>query len=114
VSDAAKRISDGIRLAVVFHDWEEIKNGWMVFTLADGESDHVVYPSKSDAIAHVSNEFLYLYVNLRACVSGMPAKDAQLFLELHREAYDAGMRLSEPEAPSLIFPLQRGGGYFPD
>jgi hypothetical protein len=85
----------------------------MAFALADGTTDHVVYPSKSDAIAHMSNEFLYCYVHLAGCVTGMPPKDAQLWLELHREAYDAGMRLSEPKAPTLIFPLAKDGGPWP-
>jgi len=113
VTDAAKRMSDAIRLAVTFHVWEEIATGWMAFALADGSTDHVVYPSKSDAIAHMSDEFRYCYVHLRACVKGMPEKDAELWLQLHREAYDAGLRLADPQAPQLIFPLARGVGQWP-
>ena len=84
----------------------------MAFRLSDGTTDHVVYPSKSDAIGHMSNEFHFCYVHLAACASGMPEKDAQLWLELHREAYDAGIRLAEPKAPTLIMPLAKGSGYF--
>lgn len=85
----------------------------MAFTLADGQTDHTIYPSKSAAISHQSNEFLYLYICLRGCVSGMPAKDAQLFLDMNRDAYDHNMRLSDPEAPDLIPPLARGVGRWP-
>src|SRR5262249_60846079 len=113
ITDAAKRISEAISLAVVFRSWEERKTGWMAFALADGSTDHVIYPSKSEAIRHQSNEFLYLYVCLRGCITGMPPKDAQLFLEVHRDAYDHGLRLSEPEAPQLIFPLAKGSGKWP-
>jgi hypothetical protein len=114
VTDAAKRISDAIRLAVCFHPWEEISTGWMAFALADGTTDHVVYPSKSEAIRHMSDEFRYCYVHLAGCASGMPPKDAQLWLELHREAYDSGLRLAEPKAPTLIFPLARNSGPWPN
>jgi hypothetical protein len=85
----------------------------MAFALADGQTDHTVYPSKSAAVDHQSNEFLYMYVCLRSCPSGMPERDAQLFLDVHREAYDNGMRLSEPESPSLIMPIARGSGKWP-
>jgi len=85
----------------------------MAFALADGTTDHVVYPSKREAIAHMSDEFKYCYVHMRACLGGMPPKDAQLWLELHREAYDAGLRLADPDAPQLIFPVARGTGRWP-
>lgn len=106
-------MSDAIRLAVTFHVWEEIATGWMAFSLSEGTTDHVVYPSKSEAIRHMPDEFRYCYVHLRACAAGMPPKDAQLWLELHREAYDAGMRLADPQAPQLIFPLAKGAGPWP-
>lgn len=107
VTDAGKRISEGIRLAITFHVWEEIKNGWMAFALSDGQTDHTVYPSRQDAIRHQSDETRFLYIALRSCPSGMPEKDAEIFLEVNRHAYDASMRLSEPEAPQLIMPISR-------
>lgn len=113
ITDAAKRMSEAIGLAIVFHPYEELKNGWMAFSLAEGKTDHTIYPSKASAIDHMSNEFFYCYVNMRACFGGMPPKDAQLFLELHREAYDSNMRLADPDAPQLIFPLARGTGNWP-
>ena len=85
----------------------------MAFALEDGQTDHVVYSSKADAIAHMSDEFRYCYVHMRGCFAGMPPRDAQLWLELHREAYDAGMRLSDPDAPTLIMPLSKGIGAWP-
>jgi hypothetical protein len=114
ITDAAKRISEAISLAVLAHDWDEIATGWMAFSLQDGSTNHIVYPSKSQAVAHMSNEFRYCYVHMRACAAGMPPKDAQLWLELHREAYDAGLRLADPDGPQLIFPLARGMGAWPN
>jgi hypothetical protein len=113
VTDAAKRISDAINLARVFHTWEELKTGWMAFALADGATDNVVYPSKAVAINHMSNEFLYAYVHLGGCLMGMSAKDAQIWLDLHRHMYDSGFRLADPGPVVPIFPVARGAGPWP-
>jgi hypothetical protein len=106
-------MSDAIRFAVTFRAWEEIATGWMAFKMEDGTTDHTVYPSKADAIAHQMNEFVCCYVHLRGCAMGMSAKDAQLWLEIHREAYDNNLHLTEPNAPQIIMPLARGMGQWP-
>lgn len=106
-------MSDAINLANVFRSWEERVNGWMAFALQDGSTDHVIYPSRQEAIDHQSDGLRYFYLALRTCPTGMPAKDAQLILEAHREARDAGLRWTEPKDPSLIFPVARGSGAWP-
>ena len=113
ITDAAKRISDSINIARITHVWEELARGWMAFALQDGTTDHVIYPSKADAIAHQSNEFRFAYVHLGGCMMGMPPKDAQLWLDLHRHMYDNGFRLADPEPTVPIFPLARGSGSWP-
>jgi hypothetical protein len=35
-------------------------------------------------------------------LQGSKPLDAAIFLEMHRQAYDAGMKLHEAEAPQLI------------
>jgi hypothetical protein len=105
ITDAAKRMADAVGLAVVFHAEEVWHSGWMAFALADGSTDHVIYPSKSAAIQHMSNEFLYAYLNMRKCIGGMPVKDAQLWLDLHRHIYDAGGQMTNPA--ELIMPVAR-------
>jgi len=97
ITDAAKRVHDAIGIAITFHTIEEISRGWMAFALADGQTDHTIYPSKVEAIRHQSDEFRYMYVSLARCIGGMSAKDAQLFLDVHRQAYDGGMRLTDPD-----------------
>ncbi len=113
VTDAAKRMSDRINLHLTFTPFEELKNGWMAFALADGDTDGVIYPSKSEAIRHQRNEFLYMYVAFRNMFGGCKPLDMQLYLDMHRHAYEQGGRLHEPEAPQLIRPLARGQGPWP-
>jgi hypothetical protein len=113
VTDDAKRIHEALQLAVVFQPWEVRQTGWMAFALADGATDHIIYPSRQDAIAHMSDEHRYFYVCLRSCPTGMPVKDAQLLLDVHREAADAGLGFTEPQAPQIIMPVSRGVGKWP-
>lgn len=112
ISDAAKSISAAINLAVAHYTPEEIRRSWMCFRLIDGGTDHTLYPTKTDAIRHVSNEKLYCFFQLSGAMAGMSEKDAQLWMDFQRHAYDAGMGLTNPDE-TLMFPLARGGGYFP-
>lgn len=96
---------DNVNLAIVFNDFETCRHGWMAFALADGNSDHVVYPTKQAAVDHQSNEFLYAYLHLGKIIGGMPLRDCQLWLDIHRHAYDSGMRLINPT--DLIVPVSR-------
>jgi hypothetical protein len=105
ITDAARRMSEAVGLAAVFHPEEVMHSGWMAFALADGQTDHVIYSSKTAAISHMSNEFLFAYLNLRKCIAGMPVKDAQLWLDLHRNIYDNGGRMTNPR--DMIMPIAR-------
>jgi hypothetical protein len=105
VTDSAKRMAEAVGLAVVFHPEEVWHSGWMAFALADGSTNHTIYPSKTEAIAHMSNEFLYAYLNLRNCIGGMPVKDAQLWLDLHRHLYDNSGQMINPA--EIIMPVAR-------
>jgi hypothetical protein len=105
ITDAARRMAEAVNLACKFKPDEVMNSGWMAFALLDGSTDHIVYPSKTDAIAHMSNEFLYAYLNMRKCIGGIPVKDAQLWLNLHRHVYDNGGRMTNPR--DLIMPIAR-------
>jgi hypothetical protein len=96
---------DGVNLALVFNDFETCRHGWMAFALADGNTDHVVYPSKQAAIDHQPDEFRDAYLHLGKIIGGMPLKDCQLWLDIHRHAYDNRMRLTNPV--DLIMPVDR-------
>lgn len=110
ITDAAKSIAGAINLAVAHYTPEETRRGWMAFRLLDGGTDHVLYPTKTDAINHCSNENLYCFFNLAGAMSGMSEKDAQLWMDFQRHAYDGGFGLTNPD--TLMFPLARGSGYF--
>jgi hypothetical protein len=106
ITDAARRMTDAVTLAIMSNDPAYTARGWMAFKLEDGSSDHVVYPSKQVAIQHVSNEYLYCYLCLNRCMAGMPVKDAQLWLDLHRHVYSHGGRLTDP-VTDIIMPVAR-------
>jgi hypothetical protein len=104
ITDAGKRMADIINGLLAFHNAFEIRNKWMAFNLATGESDGTLYDSRLDAITHQLDERFYCYFAFKSCTGGVKALDCQIYLEVQRQAYDSGMRLYEPEAPQLILP----------
>jgi hypothetical protein len=102
ITDAAKRMSDRINLMVMSHPWDTLCNSWMAFKLADGNSDGVLYDTRQDAIKHQLHETMCAYFHMRNGMGGANARDCQLFLNVHRQVYDAGGRFTDPQAPSLI------------
>jgi len=106
-------MSDNINARITFTPVDELASSWIAFALADGSTDGVLYPSKSEAIRHQSNEFLYCFISFRRILAGANPKDCQLLLDFHRHAYDSGFRIADPDAPDLISPLARGVGSWP-
>lgn len=107
ITDAAKRISDAIRLAQTFHTVEECWHSFMKFKLEDGSTDHTLYPSKPDAAKTCSDENQWVFISLRGAAGGMSPRDAALYLDFYRLAYEDGMRMNDAQAPNLIMPLAR-------
>jgi hypothetical protein len=106
VSDDAKRMSEGVTLAILANPVEVTGHGWMAFKLQDGSTDNTVYPSKQVAIDHQLDEYRCAYVCLNQCLAGMPLKDAQMWLDLHRHIHMQGGRLTDPQR-SLMIPQAR-------
>lgn len=75
-------------------EWASVGK-FMAFKLADGSTDHAVYPSKKDAVRHVSNEFHYCFIQLHP--GGMSPCEAHIMLTFYRKAYDSGFRLADPD-----------------
>lgn len=97
--DAGKRIADIINGKVVAHPFDEIVRSFMAFDLGDGESDGILYPSVREARAHQKKDFnYYVYFCLREAPGGITAKQAWAILTYARAAYDAGMRMPDPES----------------
>lgn len=107
VTDAARRMADAIGLAIIAEPVEVTAHGWMAFALEDGSTDRVVYPSKAVAIAHQENEFRYAYICLNKCMGAPPARDMQMWLDLHRHAYKNGGRLADPDEQEIMMPIGR-------
>jgi hypothetical protein len=104
VTDAAKRMCDIINGILTFTPVWELRNKWIAIKLADGSYDGVVYDNRTDAITHQLDERFCAYVCLTTVMSGAKPLDCAIFLEQQRQAYDAGMRLHEPDAPQLLLP----------
>jgi len=105
VTDAAKRMSDTINSTIAFKKWDELAHGWMAFRLADGSSDGVVYDCRADAVRHQLHETLCAYWCFRQGMGGANPRDCQIFLDVHRHAYDNGARMADSDIqrqPSLI------------
>jgi hypothetical protein len=105
VDDAARRMSDIINGLMTFNKPWVVKNCWVAIRLQDGGYDNNIYATREEAIRHQLDERFCAYAYLGTFV-GSKAKplDCAIFLKYHRDAYDQGMRLHEPEAPQLILP----------
>ncbi len=109
VTDAAKRAFDIVRSYCHFVDYDTRIGSWVALRLEDGGSDGTLYPSKREAIRHQAHEQQCAYFSYRGAPEGFSSqKDAAVWLEFHRHAYDAGMRLPDPDdahgGPDLILP----------
>jgi hypothetical protein len=104
ISDPAKRMADVINGLVTFNDPWHLRQCWIAIRLADGGFDGNLYATREEAIRHQSDERFCAYAWMGNMLSGAKPLDCAIFLEFHRQAYDSGMRLHEPEAPQLIMP----------
>jgi hypothetical protein len=102
VTDAARRMSDTINGLVAFNDPWDLRRCWIAIRLADGGFDGNLYATREEAILHQLDERFCAYVWMGNMLQGSKPLDAAIFLEMHRQAYDAGMKLHEAEAPQLI------------
>jgi hypothetical protein len=94
-SDAAKRVSDAVNLHYAAIGWDSAKK-WIAVRLEDGSGGNQLYDTKRDAIRHQLDEFLCAYL----CLTGVPMNvcEAELILKFHRQAYDNGFRLVDPDS----------------
>ena len=96
-SDAAMRCADNINMHYRAIGWDAVGK-WCAIALQDGTSDHTLYDHRIHAVTHQhNNEQRYCFVKI--VPSMMDYCEAEVFLEFHRKAYDAGFRLVDPEHP---------------
>lgn len=98
-STAAHRASGIVNQMIV-----DGKSGqWVAIKLSDGDSDKIAYETKSDAIRHQLHEHQCAYV----CIppDQFSPRAAENYLKVHRQMYDAGYRLADPDmAVSPVLP----------
>lgn len=100
VDDSAKRALDVIRGMVTFTSWDtRVRDTpYVALRLSDGGSDGVMYQTKRDAVRHQLHETLCAYFSFRNAPNGFSSvRDAAVFLAWNRAAYDAGMRMPDPD-----------------
>jgi hypothetical protein len=112
VTDAARRAYDIVASFVHFVPFEQRVRSWLALRLADGGYDGTLYESRREAVRHQSDEKLCAYFTYRGAPNGFSSqKDAQLYLDYYRMAYDQGFRLPDPDdrsgGPELIMPTAR-------
>lgn len=93
-SDAGKRVAETYALHRLADPYESIGKFFAV-KLEDGRTDNVLYDTRADAVRH-TDESHYAYVQIGPWP--MSPEDATMFLEIHRRAYKAGMRLQDPDS----------------
>ena len=95
--DAAKRFADNVNMHYRAIGWDAVGK-FCAVALQDGRSDNVLYDSKPDAIRHQHhNEQWYAFIKI--VPSMMDYCEAQVLIDFHRKAYDAGFRLVDPDHP---------------
>jgi hypothetical protein len=104
VDDAAKRMSGIVNNLVSCNDIWELRHTWIAIRLQTGDWDSTLYGTREEAINHQIDERFCAYAWMGNMLQGAKPLDCAIFLEYHRQAYDAGMRLHEAEAPQLIMP----------
>lgn len=99
VTDAGRRLSEAVNIALLGQG-PGAAGRWVAARLIDGVSDGVLYDTKQDAVRHQLHEQLCCYVMITP--DGMSPKDATRYLQINRQLYDAGMRLSDPAQHTTI------------
>jgi hypothetical protein len=94
-SDEARRMADEVNLHYAAIGWDAIGKT-VAIRLSDGGSDHVLYDNKRDAVRHQLNEFQCAYIRIQRDTIGVC--EAQIMLTFHRQAYDNGFRLADPDS----------------
>lgn len=97
IPDYARRCADIINDLRASHEFNELCNKWVAIRLSDGGSDKTLYDSKADAIRHQLHEQQCAYISFRNLMNGITAREAKVFLDFTRQAYDSGMRLVDPD-----------------
>lgn len=94
-SDAGKRVADQYALHKIGDPFGSVGKFFAV-RLSDGSSDGVLYDTRRSAVRHQHHdEQFYAFVQIGPWP--MTAKEADVFLAVHRRMYLKGMRFADPD-----------------
>lgn len=94
-TDAARRISDATFLHRAALGWDAVGK-FIACRMSDGTGGNTLYDTHYDAVRmHPNESDLYVYIRLRN--EGMSVCDAEIFLKVARQAYEAGFRMTDPD-----------------
>lgn len=96
--DRAQRASDIINEARETLDWDGLKLCWIAIRLSDGGSDMVIYESKRDAVRGQLHEQQCAYIAFINLIGGASPRELLRVLRFFENAYDAGLRIPDPNA----------------
>lgn len=96
--DAAKRASDILNEIILGTTFDNIASKFVAIRLRDGSSDRILYDSFRDCVRGQSDEFTNAYIALRNLRHGTRPEEMVRILQYHRDAYDKGFRLPDPDS----------------
>lgn len=99
LTESGKRASDVINEIRAHHTWDELRMKWVAIRLSDGSSDKVLYDTRADCVKHQTHEQYCWYVAFRGLAGGANPRECAIMLLFYREAYEAGFRGTDPDAP---------------
>lgn len=101
LAECGKRMFDVINQAIVdFGPWQ-LKSSWLAFKLEDGTCNRDVYDSLVTA-KRFTDEHTHCYYSFRAALSGLSARDCEIFLDFHRQARNVRLSQSDPNAVPIM------------
>jgi|HubBroStandDraft_2_1064218.scaffolds.fasta_scaffold34812_4 hypothetical protein len=105
LAECGKRMHNAVNQALTdFGPWQ-IKDCWMAFELQTGQVDSiksaVLYDTLKAAKAH-TDEMYYCYYSFRCAMSGISARDCEIFLDFHRQARNISRGQSDPDRTPIM------------
>ncbi len=102
LAEAGKRMHGIVNQTLTdFGPWQ-IKDCWMAFRLDDGScKDLALYDSLPTAKAH-TDEMYHCYYSFRVAMSGISARDCEVFIDFHRQARNIMRGQSDPNSVPIL------------
>lgn len=110
-SDAAKRFADGINALLSFNKPWEIARQWVAVNLQDGSVDSSLYDSRADAVRLTEHPDTCFYFPIGNFGGGVSVMSAEIMLLAQRDAYDAGLRITDGHDHDLLVSTETGDKY---